>query len=510
MTTSIQATTLLELLEKGAPAHPAIQVPDGPTITYGSLKQQVQRLAAELRAMGIRPGDRVATVLPNGPECIVAFLAAATAGTAAPLNPAYKADEFQFYLEDTKPRIIITPPEGAETALSVAAPGVLRIVATLDGQGSVAFQWAGKNGKTPGEGSIPGYEDVALVLHTSGTTSRPKRVPLRHHNIVTSVGNIVHSYNLTPDDVSLCVMPLFHVHGLVASTLATFASGGTVVVPARFNPLNFWPVVKQYRATWYTAVPSMHQALVARARSGHQEPALRPSVRFIRSCSSSLPAGLMHEMEARFEVPVLEAYGMTEAAHQMASNPLPPGRRVPGSVGQATGVEIAIMDAMGNLLPEGAEGEVVIKGPNVISAYEDNPAANASSFVSGWFRTGDEGVIGAGGYLSLVGRIKELINRSGEKIAPLEIDEALLSHPAVAEAVAFGVPHATHGEEAAAAVVLSGKATEAELIKHCRQHLADFKVPRTIYIMSQIPRTATGKVQRRLVAEAVVGKNRRI
>ncbi|MBI4338721.1 MAG: AMP-binding protein [Chloroflexi bacterium] len=511
MRETTQAATLFDLLAQGAPARAAIQVPDGPTITYASLREQVATLASQLRSQGIRPGDRVAIVLPNGPEAIIAFLAAATAGTAAPLNQAYKADEFQFYLEDTKPKAIITPPQGAEVALSMAAPGTVRFIASLEAGGRVVFGGANSRARpNPGSG-FAGADDVALVLHTSGTTSRPKRVPLRHRNIVASVSTIVRTYNLTPDDVSLCIMPLFHVHGLVASTLATLASGGTVLVPSRFNPLNFWPGVKKHRVTWYTAVPSMHQALVARARSGSSvDQSLRQSLRFIRSCSSPLSPGLMSEMEACFSVPVLEAYGMTEASHQMASNPLPPGRRVPGSVGVATGVEIAIMDAVGALLPGGAQGEVVIQGPNVISAYEDNPTANASSFVNGWFRTGDEGVISADGYLSLVGRIKELINRSGEKIAPLEIDEALLSHPAVAEAVAFGVPHATHGEEAAAAVVLSGQATEAELVKHCRERLADFKVPRTIYIVTQIPKTATGKIQRRLVAEAVVGKDPRI
>ncbi|MBI4310918.1 MAG: AMP-binding protein [Chloroflexi bacterium] len=509
MTITASAQSLLALLETSVASHTAIQSPDGPAITYGSLRSQVQRVAEDLKALGVRRGDRVALVTPNTPEAIILFLAAATAGTAAPLNPAYKSQEFAFYLEDTRAKVLITPKDGAEAAVQALPPGAIHVVAGMDAEGEVRLETAAHRNGWSSDGFAEA-EDVALVLHTSGTTSRPKRVPLRHRNVMASVGNIIRTYNLTPEDVSLCVMPLFHVHGLVASTLATLASGGTVVLPSRFNPMGFWPVVQRYQATWFTAVPAMHQALVARARSNSVDPSLLGSLRFVRSCSSSLSAGLMHEMEARFAVPVLEAYGMTEAAHQMASNPLPPGRRVPGSVGMATGVEIGIMDGEGNLLPEGLQGEVVIKGPNVISAYEDNPAANASSFVNGWFRTGDEGVVGAGGYLSLVGRIKELINRSGEKIAPVEIDEALLSHPAVAEAVAFGVPHPTHGEEPAAAVVLSGQVTEAELIKHCRERLADFKAPRSIYVVPQIPRTATGKVQRRAVAEAFAGKDRRI
>ncbi len=500
------ATTLLDLLEKGAATQTAIQVPDGPAITYASLRRQVQALAEQLKTLGVKRGDRVASVMPNSAECIVTFLASATAGTAAPLNSTYKADEFAFYLEDTRAKVVITPPQGAEAALSVMPKGVLHVMARMDDNGEVSFTVAHTNGTGKVTDGFAQAGDVALVLHTSGTTSRPKRVPLLHRNVTASVGNIIQTYKLTPEDVSFCAMPLFHVHGLVATVLATLASGGTVVVPTRINPLHFWPLVQEHRVTWFTAVPTLHNTLVARARGGHQEPYHLERLRFIRSCSAPLSPATMKEMEERFGAPVLEAYGMTEASHQMASNPLPPGARLPGSVGVGTGVDIAIMDDAGNLLRTRQQGEVVIKGPNVIKGYEDNPAANASSFTNGWFRTGDEGILDANAYLSLVGRIKELINRSGEKISPVEIDEVLLKHHAVAEAVAFSVPNATHGEEAAAAVVLSGQATEQELVKHCREHLADFKVPRTIYIVQQIPRTATGKVQRRAVSELLTKK----
>ncbi|MBM3458555.1 MAG: AMP-binding protein, partial [Armatimonadetes bacterium] len=298
--------------------------------------------------------------------------------------------------------------------------------------------------------------------------------------------------------------PLFHVHGLVASTLATLGSGGTVVAPARFHPLRFWPVVEGEGATWYSAVPTIHQLLLSRLREG-ERPAGAASLRFVRSCSSALAAETMLQLESRLGVPVLEAYGMTEASHQMASNPLPPDPRLPGSVGRGTGVAVAIMDEAGELLPTGTTGEVVIQGPNVTPGYESNPAANAASFTNGWFRTGDLGALDAAGYLTLLGRIKELINRGGEKISPREIDEVLLQHPAVAEAVSFGMPHATWGEEVAAAVVLQGEANEAELQRHCRAHLAEFKCPRKIYLVEAIPRTATGKVQRRHVAAAFGG-----
>jgi acyl-CoA synthetase (AMP-forming)/AMP-acid ligase II len=310
------------------------------------------------------------------------------------------------------------------------------------------------------------------------------------------------TYKLTPEDVSLCVMPLFHVHGLVASTLAALATGGSVIVPARFNPLSFWRVARDYGMTWYSAVPTLHQLLAARAEPGAR-PAGAAKLRFIRSCSASLSPELMKGLEAAFGAPVLEAYGMTEAAHQMASNPLPPAAHKAGSVGPNTGTTtIGIMDALGNLLQPGERGEVVIRGANVIRGYENDPEANASSFTDGWFRTGDQGYLDEDGYLMLTGRLKEMINRGGEKISPREIDEVLLGHPAVAEAVAFGAPHPTWGEEVAAVVVLKSAASEADLIAFCRERMADFKRPKQIHIATQIPRTATGKIQRRVVADA--------
>ncbi|MGH9372878.1 MAG: AMP-binding protein, partial [Vicinamibacterales bacterium] len=348
----------------------------------------------------------------------------------------------------------------------------------------------------------PSIDDTALILHTSGSTGRPKRVPLSHANLSISAANVARTYDLNADDVSLCVMPLFHVHGLVASVLATFATGGTVVVPGKFNPLSFWRVAHDHRATWYSAVPTLHQLLLARATPGAPRPAGAERLRFIRSCSASLAPQVMHDLESAFGAPVLEAYGMTEAAHQMSSNPLPPAERKPGSVGPGTGVRISIMDDKGRHLAAGERGEVVIQGPNVIQGYENNPEANATSFTDGWFRTGDQGFLDEGGYLSLTGRLKELINRGGEKISPREVDEVLLTHPKIAEAVCFGTPHPTWGEEVAAAVVLSEPVTEAELQSFCKERLAEFKRPKQIFITDTIPRTATGKIQRRLVAQA--------
>jgi acyl-CoA synthetase (AMP-forming)/AMP-acid ligase II len=299
----------------------------------------------------------------------------------------------------------------------------------------------------------------------------------------------------------MCVMPLFHVHGLVASVMASLFTGGAIVVPERFSAGSFWPHVTAHRATWYSAVPTIHQILLNRADG--RRPAGAEHLRFIRSCSSALSADTMHRLEESFGAPVLQAYGMTEASHQMASNPLPPQERKPGSVGIGTGVEISIVDNDGIHLKVGEAGEVVIKGPNVMSGYENNPDANTRSFTNGWFRTGDQGVLDVSGYLRLVGRIKELINRGGEKISPIEIDDVLLSNPKIAEAVSFGVEHPTYGEEVAAAVVLREPASEGELLAFCKAHLADYKCPKKIYTVDAIPRTATGKIQRAAVAAAM-------
>jgi len=498
-------TTLLGLLEPAPADRTAIVVPEQQLrVSYGALRRQVRALAEALAAAGVTRGDRVGMSLPNGLPTIVSFLAASMAGTAAPLNPAYKEEEFKFYLEDTNAKVLLVPPDGATDArLAAAALGVRVLAVDVDAAGTVTL--VGVSTRTPIV--EPDVNDVALVLHTSGSTGRPKRVPLSHANLSISAGNVARSYALTAEDVSLCVMPLFHVHGLVASTLATLATGGTVVVPAKFSPLSFWRVAKEYGATWYSAVPTIHQLLLARTEPGSPRPAGSETLRFIRSCSAALPPQVLHDLEAAFGAPVLEAYGMTEAAHQMATNPLPAnGPRLPGSVGLGTDVRVSIMDDAGKHLARDERGEVVIKGPNVTRGYENNPEANATAFTDGWFRTGDQGFLDKDGYLTLVGRLKELINRGGEKISPREIDEVLLEHPAIAEAVCFGVPHKMWGEEVEAAVVVKNPVSAAELVAYCKDRLSDFKRPKQIHITEAIPRSATGKIQRRVVAQAFAPK----
>jgi len=494
----VAPSTPFAWLENGAPDHLALVVPSRVSLSYRRLRELADEAAQALASHGIGRGERVAMVFPNGPEAILLFLAASMVGTACPLNAAYKEDEFRFYLEDVGARFLLVPPGDGEAARRAMPAGGMVIEANLDGDGRLQLNVAGP-GKPLDSLDLSAAGDVGLVLHTSGTTSRPKKVPLLNENLTASVANIIATYELGPEDVSLCIMPLFHVHGLVASALATFGSGGTVVAPERFNPLGFWPLMQAYRPTWFTASPTPHQLVLARLQE--DRPAGTERLRFVRSCSSALSPAQMAVMEQRFGVPVLEAYGMTEASHQMSSNPLPPAPRYPGSVGPGTGVEIGVFDDHGASLPAGVPGEVVIRGRNVMHGYENNPQANADAFVDGWFRTGDQGTLDGAGYLRLISRIKELINRGGEKIAAREIDEVLEGHPAVKEAVAFGVPHPTWGEEVAAAVVLIAPATEKGLLAYCRERLADFKVPKRLYFVESIPRTPTGKVQRRFVAE---------
>ncbi len=496
--------TLLDVLHF-ADSHTAVIVPElGISITYDSLRQQVLAMANALNAAGIRRGDAVAIALPNGLPAIVSFLAASIAGTAAPLNPAYPYEEFHFFLGDTDARVLLCPAVGSEFVRTAAKDRKIPVFSVeMTEQGNVHLA----NAPSGGSALAPTPDDIALILHTSGSTGRPKRVPLRHFNLAVSSANIANSYALSEEDVALCIMPLFHIHGLIGSTMATLLSGGTLVVPTKFNALSFWRTVREHRVTWYSGVPTMHQLLLARS---HQKPPEADSLRFIRSCSAPLSSELIHKIEELFGVPFVEAYGMTEASHQMTSNPLPPRHRKAGSVGVGTGLRISIMDKDGNHLGTNQRGEVAIQGANVFRGYENNAEANARAFVDGWFRTGDEGFLDTDCYLHLTGRIKDIIIRGGENIAPHEIDEILLKHSAVAAAVTFGCAHPTLGEEVAAAVVLHepNGATEAALIKHCRDFLAEYKCPSKIYLVESIPTTATGKIRRRAVAAALVDDRR--
>ncbi|MEA2632283.1 MAG: oxalate---CoA ligase [Chloroflexota bacterium] len=493
--------TISELLAAGNPSSVAIRALDARPLTYASLRDQVERTIAALNGFGIGRDDRVAIVLPNGPEMAVAFVAIAAGATAAPLNPAYRDEEFAFYLSDLGAKALLVERGGASPALGVAARLGIRVLELepTPGLGAGAFALASAP-KAPGEGTSGGFaqaDDVALILHTSGTTSRPKIVPLSQRNVIASARAIRATLGLTPEDCGLAIMPLFHIHGLMAGLLAPLAAGSRVFCTTGFNALRFFAWMGEARPTWYTAVPTMHQAILSRAAPNREVIASNP-LRFLRSSSSSMPPQLIQELEATFGAPLIESYGMTEASHQMASNPLPPGKRVPGAVGVAAGPEVAIMDERGDLLPPGRTGEIVIRGENVTLGYENNPEANAAAFTNGWFRTGDQGVMSEDGYLSITGRLKEIINRGGEKISPREVDEVLMDHPAIEQVVTFAVPHVKLGEDVAAAVVLREGAslTEKEVREFAARRLADFKVPRKVLFLPEIPKGATGKLQR--------------
>src|SRR3990172_1069790 len=462
-------STIHELLAD-KPANAIAFVGSGcPSLSYGGLRDHVARTVASLNRLGIGRNDRVAIVLPNGTEMASAFVAIAAGTTSAPLNPAYRADEFEFYLSDLKAKALVVERGSTSPALGVAAKlkiPVLEIVRASSDPAGVFELVPVKGGKTvaaPAAGGFAGPDDIALVLHTSGTTSRPKIVPLSQRNVCASAGHIRDVLSLTPADRGLSIMPLFHIHGLIGSVLSTLCAGGSVFCTPGFNALKFFAWMDEGKPTWYTAVPTMHQAILARAANNREIIARHP-LRFIRSSSSSLPPQVLHELEQVFNAPVLESYGMGED---------------------------------GKLLGPNATGEVVIRGPNVTNGYENNPKANAEGFTHGWFRTGDQGVLDAEGYLSITGRLKEIINRGGEKISPREVDEVLMDHPAVLQVVTFAMPHAKLGEDVAAAVVLrEGKsADEKEIREFVSKRLADFKVPRKILILDEIPKGATGKLQ---------------
>ncbi|MCO6453579.1 MAG: AMP-binding protein, partial [Caldilineales bacterium] len=477
----------------------ALLTPGRPPLTFQGLAAQTGRVVGFLTSSDVNPTDRVAIVLPNGPEMAVAFLSVAACCTAAPLNPAYRQSEYEFYLDDLKPRAIILPMgEMMEARKAARALGIACIDLTVEPDAHAGvFELAGGESATTIQRDVQ-PDDVALVLHTSGTTSRPKQVPLTHRNIVASAHNIRTSLALSPADRCLNVMPLFHIHGLMAALMASLSIGASVVCTPGFDADSFFGWMHEFRPTWYTAVPTMHQAVLARTQT-HRDVLASASFRFIRSSSASLPPSVMADLETTFGAPVIEAYGMTEASHQMASNPLPPRMRKPGSVGVAAGPEVAIMAEEDEaLLPTGSLGEVVIRGENVTEGYVNNPEANAKSFTDGWFRTGDQGYLDDGGYLFLSGRLKEIINRGGEKVSPREVDEALLDHPAVAQAVTFALPHPTLGEDVVAAVVLRSGAEVSlqELRALAFAQIADFKVPSQIVIVDEIPKGPTGKLQR--------------
>lgn len=496
--------TLAELIQQHPDTANAIGAPGREWMTYGDLKALGESVKNALRGAGVGAKDRVAIVLPNGPEMAAAFVTVAQAATTAPLNPAYKEEEFAFYLEDLKARAIIVEAGYDGPALAAAKRFDLTVIELTATEPAGTFTLT-TDVKGDAADTLPASDDIALILHTSGTTSRPKIVPLLQSNVAASAENIRASLALTADDCCLNVMPLFHIHGLVAAVSASLAAGSSISCAPGFDALKFYGWLEEVDPSWYTAVPTMHQAILARAPR-NAEIIEKSRLRFLRSSSSSLPGPVMTQLAETFGAPVVEAYGMTEAAHQMCCNPIEPGKQKPGAVGVPAGPEVRIAHEVENRLIDGV-GEVSISGPNVTPGYEGNPEANEKNFFEAegkrWFRTGDQGAFDEDGYLALTGRLKEIINRGGEKISPLEVDGILSDHAAVAQCVTFAVPHPKLGEDVAAAVVLKEgqEASDRDIRDFASERLAAFKVPRKILILDEIPKGATGKLQRIGLAE---------
>ena len=494
---------LLGAQAKQTPDAVAIASPQRRPLTYGQLVEQVGYTIGSLRAMGIGRNDRIAIVLPNGPEMAVAFLGVSSGAISAPLNPACREAEFDFYLSDLNAKAVIVQSSVDSPAISVAqrlGVPIIRLTAALQDPAGI-FTLQDDSGACPIKNGSAYPDDVALVLYSSGTTAKPKRVSLTHRNLCVSADNVRTALQLTREDRCLNVMPLYHIHGLVGGLFSSLAAGASVVCTPGFYTPNFFSWLDEFHPTWYTAVPTIHQAVLAEVQS-NLEIIRRCPLRFIRSSSAPLPPRVMADLEGKFQAPVIESYGMTEAAHQMTSNPLPPGRRKAGSVGLPAGPEVAIMNGAGNHLLPWQIGEVVIRGANVMRGYDDNPTESLAAFTAGWLRTGDQGYLDSDGYLFLTGRLKEVVNRGGEKIALREIDEALLDHPQVFQAAAFAVPHPTFGEQIAAAVVVLDKdqITESMIREYLFGRLAEFKVPSRVLIVDELPNGSTGKIQRMKLA----------
>lgn len=478
---STLSTSFSETSDTTAIVIPA--TPDAVTISYRKLTADIFFFQSQLADVGIGHGAAVSIALPNSYAFIVAFLAASyQRAIAAPLNSAYKQDEFEFYIDDLSSSLALIP-QGAYAQDGPAVRAARKYQAAIaecywDGQKVVLdVKDPGKLRDYKAEKVLQAEpDDVALVLHTSGTTGRPKAVPLSHRNLTRTMKNILATYELTPNDRTMLVMPLFHVHGLLAGFLAPLSSGGSAIVPPAFSAKQFWSDFNKYKANWYTAVPTIHQILLK-----NPPPNPKPQIRFIRSCSSPLSPQTFHELEKAFDAPVLEAYAMTEAAHQMTSNPLPhKGKRQPGSVGFGQGVEVKILDEKGKEVPQGSEAEICIRGENVTKGYLNNPKSNQESFTkNGFFRTGDQGKKDKDGYVIITGRIKELINRGGEKISPIELDNVIATNPSVAEAVSFAIPSEMYGQEVGVAVVAKeGKPiTDKNIMDYVASKTAKFKVP---------------------------------
>lgn len=486
----------LQLLADHSPTAVAILSPDGTLLTYAELWKQIQNIARTINAMGLGRRDQVAMMLPSGPDAAVCFLAVGACATTLMLDEQLRGEECNSCFSDLCLKALIVPEGSRSPAVPMAQQRGIMLIELLTqhtaSSGLFDLRACFAYSQSPLE--FAEADDTAVIIRTSGTAARPKFVPLTHANIFASAINNGRTYDLTASDRCLDFMPMFNAHGLIMTMLTSLVAGGSVICTPGFDSSRFFDWVNQLRPTWYSAVPTIHQAIVARAAI-HGSRYLGNSLRFIRSASSPLSRRLMEEVEAVFGIPVVEGYGMTEASSQITSNPLPPACSKVGSVGIAAGPEIAVMDETGRSVKPDVIGEIMVRGPSIMKAYLNDPDGNRVGFIRDWFRTGDLGFRDIEGYLFIVGRLKDMINRGGVKIAPSEVDEILMNHPAIAYAVAFPVPHRTLGEDLAAAVVLreGQQTTEKQIREYVFGRLPYWKVPQFVFILDCIPMGPTGK-----------------
>ncbi len=495
---------LLDTWAERQPDAPAIAALGCESMSFGHLEQHMRAMVRALGALGLDPQQRVALVLPNGPEMAVAALCVTSGAICLPLNPAYSEREFDFYFAALRPMALIAQ-EGIETpAHDAARDRGMRIIDLIPTSHSAAGSFT-LHGETPTQVPPPALAkpaDLALMLHTSGTTSQPKIVPLTHAHICHAAANLSADLALTTADRCLNLVPLFHTYGLVAAVLTALISGGSAMCLDGFAEDLFFTSLATFKPTWYQGVPAMHQAILTHIDSHPNAVAAAP-LRFIRTGSAPTHDRVRSGLELAFRATVIEGYGMVEASGPVTCNPPSWGRYKPGSIGPSVGPEVAIIDACGTPLPAGTNGEIAVRGTSVIQGYENDAEINREAFIGEWFRSGDAGYMDADGYVFLTGRLKEMINRGGEKIAPQEVDNALLEHSEVVQAAAFAVPHVQLGEDVAAAVVLSPEATvtSGDLRRFAAARLAAYKVPQQVFIVPSIPSAATGlKPQRRELA----------
>jgi acyl-CoA synthetase (AMP-forming)/AMP-acid ligase II/acyl carrier protein len=487
----------------------AIQTPSAEELSYGDLHQRINNISSQLRALGLGRRSRVVIVLPNGLNMSVMLLAVTSTSIAAPLNPSYREAEFQSYLNDIHADCVIVLAEDHRSPVRVVARKnnipIFELasdgVSLMPPSGAVDVLGRRESSSSTNDDFKPRPDDTALILLTSGSTGRSKKVPLTHRNLCASVADICYSLNLDDRDICLSMWEQFHIGGMVDLLLVPLASGGRIICTSSFEAEIFFQILETRSPTWFQGVPTTLHEILAVARKTGRAPA-KTSLRFIRSVASALSPQLMDRIESFFQVPVVQTFGMTEAGPLITTNPLPPGIRKAGSTGPSCGPMISIRDPNGRELSPSETGEILVRGENVVAGYEGNKEATAQSFRDGWFHTGDTGYLDADGYLFLKGRIKEQINRGGEKIIPQEIDDVLAAHPEIEQAASFSMKHATLGEDVGAAVVIRENSSldESAIRRYVASQLSDFKVPKTILFLPSLPRSTIGKVKRDTLA----------